>query len=138
MKAWKTANEGMPCVCPGMLIHTAGSGLWFQVTSCSVDGADLCGYYLRLTADGDGVVIIDSLTCGFKPDYYGVSELYIYERKHGLPRRDVINIMKNNEAMVNTRVYVWRNPEYFPVKKMTVAEIEKKLGYRIEIISEEE
>lgn len=35
--------------------------------------------------------------------------------------------------MVNTRVYVWRQR-----KRMTVSEIEEKLGYRVEIISEKE
>ena len=111
MKEWIT-KDGMPCPCPGMLIHTAGSGLWFQVTSCDVDGSNLCGHYLQLTEDGDGVVIIDSLIKGFKPTVDSVSELYIYEREHGVPRRDIINIMKKTriwsarESMFGGNVYV--------------------------------
>ena len=110
MKEWVT-EDGMPCVCPGMLIHSV-SGLWFQVTSCDVDGSNLCGHYLQLTEDGDGVVIIDSLIKGFKPTVDSVSELYIYEREHGVPRRDIINIMKKTriwsarESMFGGNVYV--------------------------------
>ena len=32
--------------------------------------------------------------------------------------------------------YSWYNPEYLPVKKMTVAEIEQELGYRVEVVAE--
>ena len=30
----------------------------------------------------------------------------------------------------------WYNPEHLPAKKMTVAEIEKELGYKVEVVSE--
>ena len=44
----------------------------------------------------------------------------------------------NGDKSVGFGGYSWFNPEYLPAKKMTVAEIEQELGYRVEVVAEGE
>ena len=147
MKEWITEDGGIPKLYPGMLIRTPGDR-WIQLTAVDYTHDSLCGHYLSVGPDSR-LVITDSVTDRSIPGnfrYSGVKEIYKFLDQYqqvedganhlALPQYALRQIIRGDRAIAD--VAVWRNPKYSPTKKMTVSEIEEKLGHRVEIISEKE
>ena len=146
MKEWITEDGGIPKLYPGMLIRTPGDR-WIQLTAVDYTHGSTCGHYLSVGPDSR-LVITDSVVDRYIPGKFncgGIKEIYKFLDRHqmvsgdakhlALPQYALRRIIRGDRGIAS--VAVWRNPKYSPTKKMTVAEIEKKLGYKIEIISEE-
>ena len=130
----------MPRLYPGMLIRTP-SDCWIQFITTVAAGGVFYGHYL-IVDDNGRVAITKSLTNLSKVDSDSIKEVYQCAFK---PQCDVpvpLYQAQIKDIILGRRnvndVEVWRNPKYLPRSKMTVAEIEEKLGFSVEIISEEE
>lgn len=145
MKEWITEDGEIPRLYPGMLIHTA-EDRWLQITSVDYTHGCACWHYLAVGPDSR-LVITDSATDRCIPgrlNCSGVNEVYKLLDRHqriedgvkplALPHHVLRQIIRGDRGIF--RVAVWRNPN-LPIK-MTVSEIENKLGHKVEIISEKE
>lgn len=77
---------------------------------------------------------------------YGHAPLRDYNEnleEENYPEETIAKIYKSDTQSIRTvfedynLALIWERPEEKPAKKMTVAEIEKELGYKVEIVSEE-
>ena len=139
MKRIFIAGAKMPHLYPGMLVRTTYDR-WIQFITTRKSGGVFYGHYL-IVDNKDRVAITDSLTNLSTIDSDSIKEVYQCAVK---PQCDVpapLSQTQIKDIILGARnvkgVEVWCNPKYLHSRKMTVAEIEKKLGYKIEIISEE-
>lgn len=130
----------MPYLTPGMLVHMP-DGLWLQLldTNRSIWSVN------KVAVDGHRLVIENVYDISAE-DVFKFDTVYFYEAGLGytgaltvsmikdLIRTDGEEVSKHSNDVVS----YWKNPEYAPVKKMTVADIEEALGYKVEIVSDVE
>ena len=130
----------MPHLYPGMLVRTI-SDRWIQFITTRKVGGVFYGHYL-IVDNNDRVAITDSLTDLSKIASDTIKEVYQRAVKPQcdvpapLSQTQIKNIIRGARNV--NGVEVWCNPKYLPRRKMTVAEIEEKLGFNVEIIPEKE
>lgn len=144
MKEWVTEDGRMPTPSAGALIRTK-SDRWVLVTMISPGDPHIVEmYYVVLNDRGQVVITESSISAASSIPARDVKEMFKYLGQPGMITSSVSRsmpvdilrkIIRGDRGISNTAV--WSNPDYLPKTKMTVAEIEKKLGYKIEIISEE-
>lgn len=135
-----TAGAVMPHLYPGMLVRTI-SDRWIQFITTRKVGGVFYGHYL-IVDNNDRVAITASLTDLSKMGSDTIKEVYQRAVKSQcdvpapLSQTQIKSIIRGARNV--SGVEVWCNPKYLPRRKMTVAEIEEKLGFNVEIISEKE
>ena len=128
----------MPRLYPGTLIRTL-SDRWLQFITTKAAGNVFYGHYL-IVDNNDRVAITASLSGLTEIADRNVKAVYRCQvPPDGVPKPLTQSMIKGiiKGAPKVEGVEVWYNPKHLPRRKMTVAEIEEKLGYGVEIISKE-
>lgn len=126
----------LPDLEPGMLVHYKGNS-WMQLISQYSKGTWLVNT-LDMGSSGHAVVtwVMEAV------DFNGRKHIKsMHWTEHGATKAlscAQISAILAGEESTHFTGSSWYNPEYLPAKKMTVSEIEKELGYRVEVIAETE